>query len=158
MAQESHGTVLLMDGNAAQRRRYSDILSVQGYAVYPAADLAEAEQFLAIDRPMLILLDVVLRDSDGFEACDRLRQRLGEGIPILFFAAADSPETVLTALRAGADDYVAKGGSPRILLERIAHWRNADRTDMTERRDKAIAYLETQIERAAVRARSECPG
>jgi DNA-binding response OmpR family regulator len=145
MSSEAQGLILLVEDNAMQRRLYGDVLSSQGYSVFSAENFKEAEQFLRDNVPALILLDVMMPEVDGIEACLRFREKLGDGIPILFLTAADTMDVVLAALKAGGDDYIVKSGSPTTLLERVKHWRTVNRLDLPERRTKAVAYLETHV-------------
>jgi DNA-binding response OmpR family regulator len=149
MAHESNGLILLVEDNPVQRRLYSDILSSQGYTVFSAENVKEAEQFLLSNMPTIILLDIMMPEIDGIEACRRFRKTFGDRIPILFLTAADTMDVVLSALKAGGDDYIVKSGSPSILLERIRHWRTINHVDLPDRRTKAVAYLESRLKPTA---------
>lgn len=145
MSSETHGLILLVEDNPMQRRLYGDVLTSQGYTVFASENVKEAEQFLQGNVPSLILLDVMMPEVDGIEACHRFRKKLGDRIPILFLTAADTMDVVLAALKAGGDDYIVKAGSPALLLERVKHWRTISHTDLAERRTKAVAYLEAHV-------------
>lgn len=141
MTHDAHGLILLVDDNPIQRRLYSDVLTTDGYTVFAASDVKEAEQFLLGNKPSLIVLDIMMPDVDGIEACHRFRKTLGERIPILFLTAADTMNVVLAAMKAGGDDYIVKSGSTSHLLDRVRHWRHAGHVNLTERRTKVLAYL-----------------
>lgn len=141
MANDTHGLILLVDDNAMQRRLYDDVLSNQGYTVFAAETVKEAEQFLLGNLPSLIILDIMMPEIDGIEACQRFRKTLGERVPILFLTAADTMNVVMAAMKAGGDDYIVKSGSAANLLDRVKHWRHADHVDLPERRSKVLAYL-----------------
>jgi DNA-binding response OmpR family regulator len=145
MAHENNGLILLVEDNPVQRRLYGDILSSQGYTVFSAENVKEAEQFLLGNMPTIVVLDIMMPEVDGIEACQRFRKTFGDRIPILFLTAADTMDVVLSALKAGGDDYIVKSGSPSILLDRIKHWRTIGHTDLPERRTKAVAYLESRL-------------
>jgi DNA-binding response OmpR family regulator len=149
MAHENNGLILLVEDNPVQRRLYGDVLSSQGYTVFSAENVKEAEQFLLGNMPTLVVLDIMMPEVDGIEACQRFRKTFGDRIPILFLTAADTMDVVLSALKAGGDDYIVKSGSPNILLERIKHWRTISHTDLPERRTKAVAYLEARVKSSA---------
>lgn len=149
MAHENSGLVLLVEDNPVQRRLYGDVLSSQGYTVFSAENVKEAEQFLLGNMPTIIVLDIMMPEVDGIEACQRFRKTFGDRIPILFLTAADTLDVVLSALKAGGDDYIVKSGSPSILLDRIKHWRTVGHTDLPERRTKAVAYLEARLKSSA---------
>ena len=141
MAHDTHGLILLVDDNPVQRRLYGDVLSTQGYSVFAAGNVKEAEQFLLGNLPSLIILDIMMPEIDGIEACHRFRKTLGERVPILFLTAADTMNVVLAAMKAGGDDYIVKSGSLTNLLERVKHWRHAGHVNLPERRAKVLAYL-----------------
>ncbi len=157
MAHETSGLILLVEDNPVQRRLYGDILSSNGYTVFSAENVKEAEQFLLDNMPTIIVLDIMMPEIDGIEACQRFRKTFGDRIPILFLTAADTMDVVLSALKAGGDDYIVKSGSPSILLDRIKHWRTISHTDLPERRTKAVAYLEARLKSpgSAAAARSQ---
>jgi two-component system response regulator RegX3 len=67
----------------------------------------------------LLLVDWMLPDGTGAEALDWIRQHLGWNIPVIVVTAREDEETVCTALRAGADDYVVKPPKPMELLARL---------------------------------------
>jgi DNA-binding response OmpR family regulator len=157
MSSEAQGPLLLIEDNHMQRRLYGDVLSVQGYSVLAAESVKEAEQLLIENNPTMIILDIMMPDIDGIEACLRLRKQLGDSIPILFLTAADTLEVVLAALKAGGDDYIVKSGSPAILLERVKHWQSVGRADLSARRTKAVAYLETHVKPSRVQATPPAP-
>ncbi len=100
-------------------------------------------------KPILVILDVMIPDMDGFEICRRLRQALGSKIPILFFTAYDGdPATVLKALQAGGNDFLVKSGSLNPLLDRISHWTKPSVLDVIETaREKAIREITAKLKK-----------
>ncbi|MFC5733435.1 response regulator transcription factor [Cytobacillus gottheilii] len=77
----------------------------------------ECERFLEKNQPSLILLDINLGDSSGFDLCKKLRQTTQ--IPILFISARSSDDDVLIALNIGGDDYIQKPYTLSILLAKV---------------------------------------
>jgi len=78
--------------------------------------LAQADQFL----PDLILLDILLPGADGLEVCRRLKaDPKTERIPIIMLTALSEEADIVAGLELGADDYIAKPFSPRVLLARV---------------------------------------
>ncbi|MGD6942552.1 response regulator transcription factor [Cytobacillus gottheilii] len=77
----------------------------------------ECERFLEKNQPSLILLDINLGDSSGFDLCKKLRQSIQ--IPILFISARSSDDDVLIALNIGGDDYIQKPYTLSILLAKV---------------------------------------
>jgi len=71
-------------------------------------------------RPDLILLDLMLPEMDGLAVCEILRRdQETAAVPIIILTAMSSQLARFTGLESGADDYMTKPFSPRILLERI---------------------------------------
>ena len=88
-----------------------------GYEPVQAWDLKTAEIIYRNHRPELILLDVGLPDGDGFSFCRQIREK--EGVPILFITARDLEEDALKGYESGAEDYIIKPFSLRILTKKI---------------------------------------
>lgn len=88
-----------------------------GYEPVQAWDLKTAEIIYRNHRPELILLDVGLPDGDGFSFCRQIREK--EGIPILFITARDLEEDALKGYESGAEDYIIKPFSLRVLTKKI---------------------------------------
>ncbi|PMC36772.1 DNA-binding response regulator [Bacillus sp. UMB0899] len=77
----------------------------------------ECERFLEEHKPSLILLDINLGDSSGFELCKKLRRTTQ--VPIIFISARSSDDDVLIALNIGGDDYIQKPYTLSILLAKV---------------------------------------
>ena len=102
----------------------SDLLDVTAYAlrreglnVIVATDGQQALRRCEGERPDLVVLDVGLPRTDGFEVCRRIRQ--GSSTPVILLTGLSADEHVVRGFRAGADDYVTKPFSPRQLAARI---------------------------------------
>ncbi len=67
----------------------------------------------------LVLLDVTLRQGNGFAVCAAIKESTPD-VPVIFLTASDDEFNTVTGLTMGADDYVAKPFRPRELLARIA--------------------------------------
>ncbi|BBO68441.1 DNA-binding response regulator [Desulfosarcina alkanivorans] len=92
----------------------------EGYAV-ACAESGEAALKAAVSDPVdLIILDLMLPGIDGLEVARRLKQHTGtRDTPIVMLTAKGEEADVVTGLELGADDYVTKPFSPRILIARI---------------------------------------
>jgi DNA-binding response OmpR family regulator len=110
--------VLVVDDDRIGARMVEFLLSEQGYTVVTAesvdAALAEIEQQL----PDLLLLDVNLPKTNGFEFYTQLRER-GLDIPVIFVTAKGEIDDRVQGLTMGADDYIAKPFQPAELTARI---------------------------------------
>ena len=104
-------------------------LQNEGYAVDVEADGETAFQRAAKEPFDLILLDVMLPRKDGFDICRDLR-RAGCRTPIIMLTAKAQEAEIVMGLELGADDYVTKPFSPRVLRSRVkAALRRADEED-----------------------------
>ncbi|MCI9023086.1 MAG: response regulator transcription factor [Dorea sp.] len=88
-----------------------------GYSAVPAYSVREAKAICTKEIPRLILLDVNLPDGEGFELCRWVKGH--KEVPVLFLTARDLEEDVLSGYDLGADDYVTKPFSMKILLKKI---------------------------------------
>lgn len=95
-------------------------LQREGYAVHIAMSGEEALGFLRNFQPDLILLDLMLPELDGIEVCKRVRKdEAARNVPILMLTARGEESDIVAGLEAGADDYVTKPFSPKVLLARV---------------------------------------
>lgn len=113
-------TILVVDDeeDILQLLRYN--LEKEGYLVKTANDGAKALD-LATTTPLdLILLDVMMPEVDGFEVCRKLRANpLHAATPIIFLTARVGELDQILGLELGADDYIQKPISPRVLVARV---------------------------------------
>src|SRR5215468_8254955 len=102
-----HGGLLVVDDEPFLRDAVAASLRFLGFEVTTAQTGAEALR-LARDRPFdLVVLDVMLPDTDGFEVITRLR-RDGCQVPVIFLTAKDTQQDKVTGLGLGGDDYMTK--------------------------------------------------
>jgi DNA-binding response OmpR family regulator len=90
-----------------------------GYIVHSAANGKAGFDLVRQAQPDLVILDVNMPVLDGFSLCRRLRD-LGSLVPIVLLTARDSELDEALGLELGADDYVTKPFSTRVLLARVA--------------------------------------
>lgn len=88
-----------------------------GYQPIQTYDLRTAGLMFREEKPDLILLDVCLPDGEGFQFCRQIKAK--KDIPILFITARDLEEDALKGYEYGADDYVIKPFSVRVLMKKI---------------------------------------
>jgi len=95
-------------------------LKQEGYKVTCVLTGEEALDSIREKKPDLILLDLMLPGVDGFEVCRQLkRDEQTRDIPVVMLTAKGEDIDVVTGLELGADDYIVKPFSPRILIARI---------------------------------------
>ena len=113
-------TILVVDDeeDILELIRYN--LAREGYQVAGAASGEEAVKTAKAVLPDLILLDLLLPGMDGLEVCRSLKgEPRTRPIPIIMLTAKGEEADIVAGLELGADDYVTKPFSPRVLLARI---------------------------------------
>jgi two-component system phosphate regulon response regulator PhoB len=112
--------ILIVDDEADILELLDYNLSRHGYAVIRASDGDEALEAVQRERPDLIVLDLMLPGIDGLEVCRTLKTEAAtRATPVIMLTARGEEADVVTGLELGADDYVTKPFSPRVLLARI---------------------------------------
>ena len=110
--------VLVADDEPDLRAMLADYLDMQGFEVLTAADAVELGARLAAGAVDVIVLDINMPGETGLAALARLRAA-GLAAGVIVLTAADTLETRLVGLGAGADDFMEKPFQPRELLARI---------------------------------------
>ena len=116
-AAEMADRILVVEDDTESRTLLEDLLSTAGYEPLSASNALDALRLLYNSRPDLVLLDVMLPGSDGWEACRRIRE--ASETPIVIVSARCSNVDILRGFELGADDYVAKPFDNRELLSRV---------------------------------------
>ena len=112
-----HKTILVADDEMRMRRVIRDYLQIKGYTVLEASDGLEALSLLERRGADLVLLDVMMPHMDGFETCRRIRRRWST--PVIMLTARGEEEDELQGFSLGADEYVTKPFSLKVLLARV---------------------------------------
>lgn len=95
-------------------------LRKEGFEVFTAADGNAALQQARLHHPQLIILDIMMPGKTGVEVCQILRTQPEFAQTLIIFLTAVSDETVqIKGLESGADDYVAKPVSPKVLTSKV---------------------------------------
>ena len=95
-------------------------LAREGYAVASSANGEEAVRAISRKMPDLVLLDLMLPGFDGLEVCRALKRNpLTAGIPIVMVPAKGEESDVVAGLELGADDYIAKPFSMKVVIARV---------------------------------------
>jgi signal transduction histidine kinase len=113
--------VLIVEDEPDLMRGYTRILSAEGYDISQAATGAEALQVAREMQPDLVLLDVMLPDTDGVEVCRRLKSEEGlrEAFVVMISGLRTTAENQAEAVAAGADGYLAKPIEPVALRAHV---------------------------------------
>jgi DNA-binding response OmpR family regulator len=109
--------VLIVEDNPAMLRGLEDNFASKGYYVRTAVDGEQGLNSALAERPDLIILDIMLPKINGYEVCSLLREKSLD-MPIIMLTAKDEESDILLGLNLGADDYVTKPFSIKILLAR----------------------------------------
>lgn len=102
-------TILIVDDEYSGRETLQSVLEGEGYNLIMAENGHQAIEKAKAFQPDVILLDVMMPGMTGFEVCERIRSdsQVAE-IPIIILTALDDRESLLTGLKAGADDFISK--------------------------------------------------
>jgi len=109
--------VLVIEDDQAMQELLNLYLLREGYEVIAALDGETGIEMADKDNPDLIILDIMLPGTDGWEVCKKIRQT--SYIPIIMVTAKGEEVDRILGLELGADDYVTKPFSPRELVARI---------------------------------------
>ena len=110
--------ILIADDEARMRALVRDYLRMKGFQVLEAENGAEALAVFEREPDIaLVLLDVMMPEMDGFETLKELRHI--SDVPVLMLTARAEEQDELQGFSLGADEYIAKPFSPKVLLARI---------------------------------------
>jgi CheY-like chemotaxis protein len=116
-----HGpSILIAEDSVEQRSLYAAILVSAGYSVLEAGDGAEAVEIVKRERPGLVLMDVTMPGTSGWNAVRVLKEDPTTiDIPIIVVTGLAGSWDRDASIAAGADEYLAKPVSPHRLLEEV---------------------------------------
>lgn len=117
MENNNFNKILIIDDDEDLSMIITDMLESYGYVVTCAGDSETAFDLLSENTYHIILLDINLPDSDGFEICRELRKN--SDIPVIFASARTSETDRITGYDIGGDDYLPKPYSMKELLSHI---------------------------------------
>ena len=110
--------ILMVDDESRMRKLVSDFLTKAGYEVLEAADGEEAIDVFYENKDIsLIILDVMMPKMDGWEVCKTIRK--DSKVPIIMLTAKGEEKDELQGFKVGADEYISKPFSPKILTARV---------------------------------------
>ena len=113
-------TVAVVEDEADIQELISFSLKKEGYTVECFSSGQDIVDYLTGNRPDLILLDLLLPEVDGVEVCRMIKSAPDtRSIPIMMVTAKTEENDVVSGLNAGADDYLTKPFSPRVLIARV---------------------------------------
>ena len=133
--------ILIVDDEPDIRAILRYNLEKEGFCITEAVDGNDALDKLSKDLDLAIL-DIMMPGKDGYDVCRKIREQ-GNTLPIVFLTAMDREFDELKGLEVGADDYVRKPFSPKMLIARInAIFR---RIDQINSKGTSICFGELKI-------------
>ena len=110
--------VLMVDDESRMRKLVSDFLTRKGYEVIEAGDGEEAIDKFYEDKDIaLVILDVMMPKMNGWDVCKKIRKN--SNVPIIMLTAKSDEASELNGFDCGADEYISKPFSPKILTARV---------------------------------------
>jgi two-component system alkaline phosphatase synthesis response regulator PhoP len=112
--------ILLVDDDLDIQEVLSYNLIQEGYKIYLASNGKEAIKQAKKHLPQLIIMDVMMPEMDGIEACEQIRKLPElENVIITFLTARNEDYSQLAGFEAGADDYINKPIKPKVFISKI---------------------------------------
>lgn len=116
----SKETILAIDDESSLLELLKVNLEKEGYNVICTTRADEGLRIIRQHLPRLILLDLMMPESDGFEICREIKSSpLTAHIPVIILTARGEEADIVAGLEMGADDYITKPFSPRVLRSRV---------------------------------------
>jgi diguanylate cyclase (GGDEF)-like protein/PAS domain S-box-containing protein len=132
--------ILIVDDDPVARILAAKSLKKAGFAVAEASNGKQALDIFEVEKPAIVLLDVVMPEMDGFETCRTLREKsVGDpSLAIVMVTGADDLESINRAYDAGATDFIAKPINWLILTQRVRYILRAGLTLAELEKSKAL--------------------
>jgi two-component system, OmpR family, response regulator VicR len=117
---ETKQKILIVEDDRALQSALVEILTQEGYETASAYDGEEGVQKVEVDKPDLILLDLILPKKDGYEVLAELKKGPNKNIPVLILTNLEEIDNVQKALELGAQTFMVKSDfSLRDIIEKI---------------------------------------
>lgn len=131
--------VVVADDDRGARHVIKSALQQSGFGIIEAKNGREALSAFDTYHPDLLILDVIMPEMDGFEACRRIRSRPdGIDVPIMIITGLDDFEAIDQSFDAGATDFFSKPIKKRVLSERVRYMLRASATAQELRQSKEL--------------------
>ncbi len=123
--------ILIADDDRSLRVALQNVLMADGYEIEVVTDGVDAVSRCEKSMPNLILLDALMPNLNGFEACKKIRMLRGSNhIPILIITALDDEKSIECAFDSGATDYISKPIHFAVMRQRISRLLKASRAEV----------------------------
>ena len=114
------GKILVVEDSRTQAEYLRHILEREGYQVTLAADGKAALEQIRLDRPTIVLTDILMPEMDGYALCRAIRQNENTAqIPVILVTQLFDPADMMKGLEAGADNIIIKPFEPEHVISRI---------------------------------------
>ena len=141
-AMDDLGVAVVIEDDADIRNLLEGVLTQAGFEVHTAVDGRDGVEVVRHKQASVVTLDIGLPDIDGFEVLRRIRH-FSDAYVVMLTGRTEEPD-LLSALNAGADDYIAKPFRPRELRARLAAMMRRPRHEINgERPFQALAAMPT---------------
>src|SRR4029453_11998656 len=116
----SPARILVVDDTPANVKLLTDVLTAKGYDVISAANGEDGLRRVSVDRPDLVLLDIMMPGMNGYEVCRTIRAETAPRVlPVVMVTSLDPAQERVKGLEAGADDFLSKPINQPELLARV---------------------------------------
>ena len=133
--------LLIADDDRTLRLALRGTFEGEEFEILEAADGAQAIALCERAMPDIILIDAMMPEVNGFDACQRIRQLPGGGdLPILVITSLDDEDAIVRAFRCGATDYLTKPIHFTVLKERVGRLIKANRAEV---RARTLAFADS---------------
>ncbi len=128
--------ILIVEDDLEMGELVNDFIIKEGFTTCLCKTAEEALELLDKERAGIVLLDVMLPKMNGFETCATIREK--QNIPILMMSAMTDEESKLLGYDTGADDYIDKPFSIRVLIAKVKALMK--RNNSSEHNDNLVGY------------------
>lgn len=144
--------LLVVDDEPVNLRILNSFLRLEGYRVHAAVDAREALESIAEQKPELVLLDIMMPGTSGYEVCETLRQTYDHAqLPIIMLTALNQANDRIRGFEAGANDYLSKPFNKQELSARIKAHLTASQAELRRIENQEL-HLELK-QRALIESR-----
>jgi sigma-B regulation protein RsbU (phosphoserine phosphatase) len=151
--------ILIVDDTPLNVEMIDELLKAEGFQTLTAADGPECRRLSSLERPDLILLDVLMPGESGFETCALLKSDpLTTDIPIIFLSALADVKSKVNGLKIGGVDYLSKPVYGEEVLARVrVHLRIRENTRAAAREQQARLEQLRNAQQAILVRPEDCP-
>ena len=143
--------VLIIDDDVDVQKINEKVFRNIGAIVKVATNGTDGVRKFFLEKPDLVITDIMMPEMDGYETCSRIRQV--SNVPIIMLTALNSEEEIIRGLESGADDFISKPFSPDVLVARArALFRRLDmpRDSVVHGQYYSDGYLTIDLEKRIV--------